>query len=145
MADAAEAGAVTKSGAKNAKSEAQKYYKRKNDPTGLAKIDEGDVFMKAGDFAKAKECYDVAYDICKNSTVERAAKPKGEAPPKVAKEANAPAVQAESSAKLLLVLFSLPIPFYFSIPLVPRHDTSSLTRLTNTEQPQRKHPSQAYA
>ncbi len=40
------AGGVTKSAAKNAKSDAQKYYKKKSDPEGLKKIEEGDEAFK---------------------------------------------------------------------------------------------------
>jgi hypothetical protein len=42
----AEPGAVTKTGAKNAKSDAQKYYKKKSDPEGLKKMEEGDEAFK---------------------------------------------------------------------------------------------------
>mmetsp|Transcript_12012 Transcript_12012/g.28038 ORF Transcript_12012/g.28038 Transcript_12012/m.28038 type:complete len:639 (-) Transcript_12012:27-1943(-) len=100
----ADTGAVTKSGAKNAKADAQKYYKRKNDPAGLAKIEEGDKYMKEGDFGKAKQLFDEAHEICKNSTVERTAKPKGESQPKPAAEtpAAAPDADALCTAKLLL-------------------------------------------
>ncbi len=45
-APAPEAGGVTKSAAKNAKSDAQKYYKKKSDPEGLKKIEEGDEAFK---------------------------------------------------------------------------------------------------
>jgi len=99
-------GEVTKSGAKAAKSDAQKYYKRRNDPAGLAKIEAGEEAMKAGDFAKAKELFDAATEICKSSTVEKTAKPKAEKPE--AKAGGADSVQQKaapdslSSSKLLL-------------------------------------------
>ena len=106
MADAAAPGGVTKSGAKKAKAEAEKYYKRKADPGGQTKIEEGEKFFKEGDFDKAKECFDAAVELCKNSTVERTARPKSEAPKEQKKEQDAPAPNAISATKLLLVTIS---------------------------------------
>jgi hypothetical protein len=45
-ASEAAAGGVTKTAAKNAKSDAQKYYKKKSDPEGLKKIEQGDEAFK---------------------------------------------------------------------------------------------------
>lgn len=104
--EAAPAGAVTKSGAKKAKAEAEKYYKRKADPGGQAKIEEGETFFKAGDFDKAKACFDAAVELCKSSSVERTARPKSEAPKEQKKEQDGPAANAISATKLLLVIVS---------------------------------------
>jgi hypothetical protein len=119
---------VTKSGAKTAKSDAQKYYKRRNDPAGLAKIEEGDAAFKDGDFAKAKAFYDEATEICKNSTVDKTAKVKVEKEAKPQSEENV--VQQRlvsetiSSTKLLLV--STPVtamtPCMQSIQGLPSQD-----------------------
>jgi glutaminyl-tRNA synthetase len=101
---------VTKSGAKSAKSDAQKYYKRRNDPAGLAKIEEGDVAFKDGDFAKAKALYDEATEICKNSSVEKTAKVKVEKEAKPQSEDNGAQQRlvAETISSTKLILVSIP-------------------------------------
>lgn len=102
-------GEVTKSGAKNAKSDAQKYYKRKNDPEGMSKIEAGDEAFKAGDFAKAKQLFDEATEICKNSSVEKTQKVKAEAKVNAEEGVQDKAVvDSLSSAKLLLVRAPMP-------------------------------------
>ncbi|KAJ1492950.1 hypothetical protein T484DRAFT_1769852 [Baffinella frigidus] len=83
MGEEVPSGGVTKSGAKTAKSDAQKFSKRRPDPAGLAKLEEGDAALKAGDFTAAKALFDQAADICKNSSVtgEKKAKEPKEAKP----------------------------------------------------------------
>jgi hypothetical protein len=160
---------VTKSGAKTAKSDAQKYYKRRNDPAGLAKIEEGDAAFKDNDFAKAKAFYDEATEICKNSTVDKTAKVKVEKEPKPQSEENA--VQQRlvsetiSSTKLLLVSFlvivmTLCMEFIWSLPnritlntctspsCNPRNHASGILKdlyELAAVQSKGKHPSQAHA
>ena len=72
----ADTGAVTKSGAKKAGAEANKFAKRRPDPAGLAKIVLGDAAFKEGNFAAAKDFYDEGKTICEKSTLEFDKKPK---------------------------------------------------------------------
>ena len=82
MADAS-AGGATKSSAKSAKSDAQKFYKKKPDPEGAKLIEQGEEALKAGDFDKAKALFDKATEVCKSSTAQ-AEKPKKEPKPPAA-------------------------------------------------------------
>lgn len=49
-------GGVTKSAAKKAKSEAEKFFKKKSDPEGQALIEQGDAAMKEGEDPVARVC-----------------------------------------------------------------------------------------
>ena len=100
MADAA--GGATKSSAKSAKSDAQKFYKKKPDPEGAKLIEQGEEALKAGDFDKAKALFDKATEVCKSSTAQ-AEKPKKEPkPPPVEGEAVKKDEGAQASRVLLL-------------------------------------------
>ncbi len=57
-------GGVTKSAAKKAKSEAEKYFKKKSDPEGQALIEQGDAALKENDLARAIELYNKATAVC---------------------------------------------------------------------------------
>mmetsp|Transcript_58856 Transcript_58856/g.139034 ORF Transcript_58856/g.139034 Transcript_58856/m.139034 type:complete len:703 (+) Transcript_58856:71-2179(+) len=101
MGEEVPSGGVTKSGAKTAKSDAQKFSKRRPDPAGLAKLEEGDAALKAGDFTAAKALFDQAADICKNSSVT------GEKKAKEPKEAK-PAADAEPAVEPMRLYLSNP-------------------------------------
>eukprot|EP00286_Rhodomonas_abbreviata_P008527 CAMPEP_0181328332 /NCGR_PEP_ID=MMETSP1101-20121128/22648_1 /TAXON_ID=46948 /ORGANISM="Rhodomonas abbreviata, Strain Caron Lab Isolate" /LENGTH=95 /DNA_ID=CAMNT_0023437191 /DNA_START=31 /DNA_END=315 /DNA_ORIENTATION=+ len=76
-------GGVTKSAAKKAKSEAEKFFKKKSDPEGQALIEQGDAAMKEGNLAQAVELYNKATAVCQASTadgVKKVKAPKEEKP-----------------------------------------------------------------
>ena len=96
------AGGATKSGAKTAKADAQKFSKRRPDPVGLAKLEEGDAALKAGDFTAAKALFDQAAEICKTSSVT------GEKKAKEPKEVKPVADIAESAVEPMRLYLSKP-------------------------------------
>mmetsp|Transcript_53867 Transcript_53867/g.127166 ORF Transcript_53867/g.127166 Transcript_53867/m.127166 type:complete len:724 (+) Transcript_53867:16-2187(+) len=101
MADAATAPAtVTQSAAKKCRAKAEKATKRKPDPEGIKKFEEGDEALKAKDFAKAKECFDAAEALCAASSAV-SAKPKGpkDPTPKATKPAAAATAAEEEPAE----------------------------------------------
>merc|ERR1712196_762982 len=85
---------VTQSGAKKARKDTVKVTNKKKDPAALAKLEEGDQAMKDGNFALAKQCFDEATELAKNSTVEKVQKIKAPKQPKAKAEEKA----AESAA-----------------------------------------------
>ena len=82
MADAAAAGAVTKSSVKNAATDAKKAAKKKPDPEGLKLIEQGEAALAAKELEKALALFKEAEAKCKNSTAEAAPKEKKEKAPK---------------------------------------------------------------
>jgi len=106
MADAAPGGA-TKSSAKSAKGDAQKYFKKKPDPEGAKLIEQGEEALKASDFNKAKELFDKATELCKNSTAQ-AEKPKKEPKPAATEAAKKDAITGEGAQAARVLLLSKP-------------------------------------
>lgn len=62
--------AGSKSGAKNAKTDAAKAAKKRPDPAALELITKGDAAMSAKDFASATALFQQAKAVCESSTVE---------------------------------------------------------------------------
>jgi len=98
-------GGVTKSAAKKAKSEAEKFFKKKSDPEGQALIEQGDAAMKEGDLAKAVELYNKATAVCQASTAEGVKKTKA---PKEAKEGAEETQKEEGNSAAAKLLLSSP-------------------------------------
>ena len=98
MADAP-AGGATKSGAKNAATDAKKAAKKKPDPEGLKLIEDAEAAFKTNDFEKAVALYKEAEAKCKASTAEAAPKEKKEKAPKESKQPDAAAAAATAAAE----------------------------------------------
>ena len=91
---------VSMSAAKKALKAAEKQSKKRPDPLGLEAIEAGMAAMKLKEYAKAKEAFERAEELCAKSSVKAEGKPKA---PDAAKEggekaSKAAAVKVEKSA-----------------------------------------------
>ena len=99
-AEGEDAPEVSMSAAKKALKAAEKQSKKRPDPLGLEAIEAGMAAMKLKEYAKAKEAFERAEELCAKSSVKAEGKPKA---PKAAKEggekaSKAAAVKVEKSA-----------------------------------------------
>ena len=99
MADEAPAGGATKSGVKNAATDAKKAAKKKPDPEGLKLIEAGEAALAAKELDKALALFKEAEAKCKNSDATAAPKEKKEKAPKPDKSAADAAAASAAAAE----------------------------------------------